>query len=182
MTNNHRSPYSVMGDVPSFTLESPDVRDGGEVPRAARSGIMGAGGEDRSPALSWSGFPEKTRSFVVTCFDPDAPTASGFWHWVVVDIPAEVTSLPANAGSEDADLPSGAFAVNNDAGFPGFVGAAPPPGHGEHRYVYAVHAVDVDELPDVDENSSPAFVCFTLFSHTLARAELTTTFEARAKA
>jgi Raf kinase inhibitor-like YbhB/YbcL family protein len=139
---------------------------------AQRSGIFGAGGSDTSPQLSWSGFPAETKSFVVTCYDPDAPTASGFWHWAVVDIPASVTSLPTGAGDEQGSaLPPGAFQLENDGRLRGFLGAAPPQGHGKHRYFFVVHAVDVPAL-GVPHGASNALLGFNLFSHTLARAML----------
>nr|WP_221442450.1 YbhB/YbcL family Raf kinase inhibitor-like protein [Nocardiopsis algeriensis] len=166
-----------MPQVASFTLASDDVADGRVLPPAQVSGIMGAGGEDVSPHLSWSGFPEGTQSFAVTCFDPDAPTASGFWHWSVANIPAEVTELARGAGDGSA-LPGSAVTLRNDAGSRRYVGAAPPPGHGPHRYFFVVHAVDVPSLP-VDEESSPAFLGFNLFSHTLGRAHLTPVYEQR---
>ena len=128
-----------------------------------------------SPQLSWTGFPPETKSFVVTCFDPDAPTPSGFWHWVVVNLPASVTSLDTGAGASDDTLPDGAFHVRSDFGTRAFGGAAPPPGDQVHRYFFVVHAVDVDKL-DVDGDASPAVVSFNLAFHTLARAIIAPTY------
>ncbi|MBH0779531.1 YbhB/YbcL family Raf kinase inhibitor-like protein [Nocardia bovistercoris] len=173
------NPYDALPKVPAFTLTSDDVTDGAPLNNEQVSGVFGAGGKDISPQLSWSGFPAETKSFAVTVFDPDAPTASGFWHWAVADIPASVTSLAAGAGSEnegEGALPSGAVTVRNDAGFAGYVGAAPPAGHGPHRYFVVVHAVDVESL-GIDGSVSPALLGFNLFSHTLARAVLVGTYE-----
>ena len=165
-------PYQFLEQVPSFEVTSDDVTDGGEMPPAQRSGAMGVdGGEDRSPQLSWSGFPEGTRSFAVTVYDPCAPTASGFWHWAVADIPADVTSLPSGAGSDGGSLPAGAVTLRNDAGTRGYTGAAPPPGHGEHRYYVVVHAVDVPSL-GLPEDASPGYLGFNLSMHTLARGRI----------
>jgi len=164
------TPYDSLPKVPSFRLSSTDIRDGEPLPSAQRSGIFGAGGTDTSPQLSWSGFPSGTRSFVVTCYDPDAPTVSGFWHWAVVDIPAGVWELPAGAGDENGSgLPAGSFQLANDAGMRRFLGAAPPQGHGKHRYFFVVHAVDVPSL-GVPHGATPAFLSFNLFTHTLGRA------------
>ena len=138
---------------------------------------FGCGGGNKSPHLSWSGVPAGTKSLAVTCFDPDAPTGSGFWHWVVFDIPADVTELPRGAGSDDkVGLPEGAIHARNDAGDQAYIGAGPPPGHGPHRYVFAVHALDVDKLGP-DASASPAFVGFNLGFHTLARAVMVPTYE-----
>ena len=171
------NPYDFLPQVPSFPVTSRDVADGAALPMPHVSGVMGAGGEDRSPQLSWSGFPEGTRSFAVTVYDPDAPTASGFWHWAVANIPAVVTELPGGAGDKDApDLPDGAVQLRNDGGFAGYVGAAPPAGHGPHRYFVVVHAVDTERL-DVDADATPAVLGFNLFFHTLARGTLVATYE-----
>jgi len=172
-----RDPYADLPERPWFTVTSDDFADGAKLSQAQVSGIFGAGGEDVSPQLSWSGFPEGTRSFVVTVYDPDAPTASGFWHWAVVDIPAGVTSLPSGAGDEGGQgLPAGAFTLRNDAGITRFVGAAPPEGHGRHNYHVVVHAVDVDSL-GIGPDATPAFLGFNLFFHTLGRARIVGWYE-----
>jgi Raf kinase inhibitor-like YbhB/YbcL family protein len=172
------SPYDFLPSLPTLTVTSETVADGQTLPTPQVSGIMGAGGEDVSPQLSWSGFPGDTASFAVTCFDPDAPTASGFWHWVVCDIPADVTSLPAGAGSGEpaSGLPQAAVTLRNDAGSRRYIGAAPPAGHGPHRYMFAVHAVGVESL-GIGEDASPAFLGFNLFFQAKARGILTATFE-----
>jgi len=170
-------PYSFLPQVPSFEVTSSDCAHGQPFAQPHVSGVMGAGGEDRSPQLSWSGFPEGTKSFAVTVYDPDAPTASGFWHWAVANIPATVTELPSGAGAQGgAELPEGAVQLRNDGGFAGYVGAAPPSGHGPHRYFVVVHAVDTETL-DVDADTTPAVLGFNLFFHTLARATLVATYE-----
>lgn len=176
MPERAQHPYDPLPDVPAFTVTSNDVTDGETLGTAQVSGIMGAGGEDISPHLSWSGFPAETRSFAVTVYDPDAPTASGFWHWAVFNIPASVTELASGAGSDPSELPQGAVMLANDAGARRYIGAAPPEGHGEHRYFTVVHAVDVEDL-GIDADSTPAFLGFNLFSHTLARATLVPVFE-----
>ncbi|MFD6394460.1 YbhB/YbcL family Raf kinase inhibitor-like protein [Nocardia sp. NPDC055029] len=170
------NPYDALPKIPSFTVTSADITDGQPLANDQVSGVFGAGGKDISPQLSWSGFPEGTQSFAVTVYDPDAPTASGFWHWAVANIPASVTSLDAGAGSEGGTLPAGAVTLRNDGGFPGFVGAAPPEGHGPHRYFVVVHAVDVPEL-EVGPDATPAYLGFNLFSHSLGRATLIGTYE-----
>ncbi|CAM3227439.1 hypothetical protein BST27_24520 [Mycobacterium intermedium] len=169
------NPYDALPQLPTFTLTSESVQDGQPLANAQVSGIMGAGGEDVSPQLSWSGFPEETRSFAVTVYDPDAPTLSGFWHWAVANLPATVTELPAGAG-DGSDLPGGALTLANDAGLRRYIGAAPPPGHGVHRYYIAVHAVDVEKL-ELDENATPAYLGFNLFQHAIARAVIHGTYE-----
>jgi Raf kinase inhibitor-like YbhB/YbcL family protein len=165
-------PYENCPQVPSFELTSTDIGHEEALSSAQRSGVMGAGGEDVSPQLSWSGFPPETKSFAVTVYDPDAPTASGFWHWAVFNIPADVTELPRGAGDQKGSgLPSGAIQLKNDAGMTGFLGAAPPEGHGKHRYFTVVHAVDVEKL-DVSPDAACAILGFNLFMHTLARARI----------
>jgi Raf kinase inhibitor-like YbhB/YbcL family protein len=142
------------------------------------SGIFGVpGGEDVSPQLSWTGAPEGTQGYAVTVYDPDAPTGSGFWHWTVTGIPASVHELPEGAGDDSGSgLPAGAVQHRNDAGGARFLGAAPPAGHGPHRYFIVVYALDVADL-GVPADAPPARVGFNLFSHTLARATMVVTAE-----
>jgi Raf kinase inhibitor-like YbhB/YbcL family protein len=165
-------PYDILPPVPSFTVTSTDVTDG--QPLDELFAHTSVGGKNLSPQLSWSGFPAATRGFVVTCFDPDAPTGSGFWHWVLVNLPVSVTSLDRGVDP----LPEGGFCVRNDYGERGYGGSAPPPGDRAHRYVFAVHAIDVDAL-EVTPDASPAYVGFNLAFHTLARATIRPTFQVR---
>jgi Raf kinase inhibitor-like YbhB/YbcL family protein len=171
------NPYDFLPSLPAFTLRSDDIAEGETLATPYLSGIFGAGGEDRSPHLAWEGFPAETQSFAVTCYDPDAPTASGFWHWAVFNLPASVTELAADAGDgTGAKLPDGAVTLANDGGVKRFLGAAPPAGHRPHRYIFAVHAVDVVKL-EVPEAATPAFLGFNLFSHAIGRALLTAVYQ-----
>jgi len=163
------NPYDLLPPAPSFTVTSADVRDGQPL-----SDDQVAAKGNTSPQLSWSDVPEGTQSFVVTCFDPDAPTPSGYWHWVLVDLPADVTSLDTGAASDP--LPGKAFHCRNDGGEKGFLGAAPPPGDQVHRYFYVVHAVK-DESLGVDSDASPAVVSFNLAFKTLGRAIIHGTYQ-----
>jgi len=180
--SNGNDPFAGLPEVPSFTLTSTTFKDGERWGPAQHSGLFGVpGGEDKSPQLSWEGFPEGTKSFAVTVYDPEAPTQSGFWHWVVANIPAGVTSLPEGAGDESGSgLPEGAFQLRNDAGVRQFIGAAPPAGHGEHRYFVVVHALDVEDL-GIPEDATPAFHGFNMSGHILGRATLLATAETPAE-
>jgi Raf kinase inhibitor-like YbhB/YbcL family protein len=153
----------------TFTITSDSLSDGGVLPDAQVQAIG-----NRSPHLKWADAPEGTKSFAVTCYDPDAPTGSGFWHWTVANIPSDVTELAE--GASPASLPAGAVEGRTDFGEPGFGGAAPPPGHGPHRYIFTVFAVDMDKLDVTGEDSGAKFG-FNLHFHTLAKASITATYE-----
>jgi Raf kinase inhibitor-like YbhB/YbcL family protein len=131
---------------------------------------FGCSGGNQSPHLAWSDAPEGTESFAVTCYDPDAPTGSGFWHWVVVNIPSDVTELAAGTGSAGGSLPEGALQTRTDFGQPGYGGPCPPQGDHPHRYLFTVHAVG-GSLP-VAEDTSAAVIGFQLHFNTLATATL----------
>jgi Raf kinase inhibitor-like YbhB/YbcL family protein len=165
------NPYDLLPAVPSFAVTSDDVTDGQPL-----SGAQVAAEGNTSPQLSWSGAPEGTRSFTVTCFDPDAPTPSGFWHWALVDLPADTTSLAAGAGAPGASLPGSAFMLRNDGGEAGFMGAAPPPNDQPHRYFFVVHAVGEESL-GIDADASNAVMSFNLVFKTLGRAIVHGTYQ-----
>ncbi|APR78923.1 Phospholipid-binding protein [Minicystis rosea] len=160
----------------TFRLFSNDLHDGGVLPTAHVFNGFGHHGENRSPHLAWEGVPEGTKSLVLTMYDPDAPTGSGFWHWVVVDIPPRATELRAGAGTGSVPLPPDARQTRTDLGTAGYVGAAPPPG-APHRYVFTLHAVSVDTLP-VPNDASGALVGFFTNMNKVGEASFTVTYGA----
>jgi Raf kinase inhibitor-like YbhB/YbcL family protein len=138
---------------------------------------MGAGGDNRSPALAWEGAPAGTKSFALTMYDPDAPTGSGWWHWVVYDLPASATGLPEGAGAAaGTGLPAGAKQGRTDFGSKEYGGAAPPPGHGPHRYIFTLYALNTDKL-DVPADASAAYVGFMIHFAKLGEAKLTASYQ-----
>lgn len=164
-------PFARLPEAATFTVSSTSVRDGAAWAPEQLSG------KDVSPQLTWTGAPEGTKSYAVTVYDPDAPTGSGFWHWAVADIPATCTELPEGAGDDTGSgLPAGAFQLLNDARLARFVGAAPPAGHGPHRYYVVVHALDVESI-GVPADATPALLGFVMSGHILGRAVLMATAE-----
>lgn len=164
-------PYDSLPPVPSFTVSSHELVDGAPMPHSATE----AGGSI-SPQLHWEGFPPETRSFALTCFDPDAPTPSGWWHWMILDLAPEQTSLPQGAGKSDLELDGAAFHIRVDHGGSDYFGAAPPKGDRPHRYIFAIHALDLDTL-GLDDEATPAACAAQMLSHTIARATITVTHE-----
>jgi len=159
----------------TFTVKSSSFKDGdylGQAHILSADFGFGCAGGNQSPHLSWSGAPQGTKSFAITCFDPDAPTGSGFWHWLVVNIPPGVTELALDAGNPKAPkLPAGALQTRNDVGTMGYIGPCPPEGDHPHRYLFTVFAVGTDKL-QVTADSSAALIGFQLHFNTLAKAAI----------
>ena len=159
-------PYSLLPEVPTFSLTSRDIKDGELMD--IRHSIDGAG---MSPHLAWSDAPEETKSFAISCFDPDAPTPSGFWHWTVLNLSNRLRSVARDYGNIDFPLPKKAVRAINDRGTPAYHGAAPPPGDHPHRYIFAVHALDT--MLDLEDGIACTPAAFTMVFHTIARATIT---------
>jgi Raf kinase inhibitor-like YbhB/YbcL family protein len=156
----------------TFMLESPGLAAGAKIPNAQVYDGFGCSGRNRSPALRWSGAPAGTKSFAVTMYDPDAPTGSGWWHWVVINIAAAVSELPEGAGSANGKIPGGALQGRTDFGTAGYGGPCPPAGDKPHRYIVTVFALKTEKL-DVAGDSSPAMIGFMINANVLAKASFT---------
>jgi Raf kinase inhibitor-like YbhB/YbcL family protein len=167
----------VLWAVPSvaaeFRLSSPVAKDKGTIGNEQVFNGFGCTGGNVSPELVWENAPKETKSFALTVYDPDAPTGSGWWHWVIFNIPPSVTKLPANAGKVDSGLaPKGGIQSVTDFGTPGYSGPCPPQGDKPHRYIFTVHALKVDQLP-LKAEASGAMVGFYLNQNRLAKAMFT---------
>jgi Raf kinase inhibitor-like YbhB/YbcL family protein len=164
---------ATLAHAAGFTLTSPDIKANGMIDRKFEFKGFGCDGENKSPALKWSGAPKDTRSFAVNVYDPDAPTGSGWWHWYVVNLPADTTELKADAGAVGgANLPKGAAQVKTDFGAAGFGGVCPPQGDKPHRYIFTVHALKTDKL-DIPADASAALAGFMVNANTIAKASFT---------
>ncbi|KQW30980.1 hypothetical protein ASE36_01405 [Rhizobium sp. Root274] len=161
--------FATQAQAAEFSLSSPDLHNGGILAGAQVANSFGCSGQNISPALTWSDAPEGTKSFAVSLYDPDAPTGSGFWHWVMFNIPADVTALQAGI-SPEAGAPAGAVQSRADAGYSGFLGACPPEGQ-THTYVFTVTALDTAKL-DLDSTASGALIGFMTNAHALAKASI----------
>jgi Raf kinase inhibitor-like YbhB/YbcL family protein len=162
-----------LAQAAGFTLTSPDIKAGSTIAKRFEFNGFGCSGENKSPALKWSGAPKGTKSFVVTVYDPDAPTGSGWWHWTVANIPATVTELPPDAGAAGgANLPKGATPVRSDYGTAAWGGVCPPPGDKPHRYVFTVYALKSEKL-DLPPDATPALVGFMTHADAIGKASFT---------
>lgn len=157
----------------SFKLHSPEINRHNLIPQRFEFNGFGCAGENKSPVLQWSGAPKGAKSFAVTVYDPDAPTGSGWWHWMVINIPAEVGELKADAGNvSNANLPTGARQVRIDYGMAAWGGTCPPQGDKPHRYIFTVHALKVDKL-DIPADATAALAGFMINANSLGKASFT---------
>ncbi len=161
----------------SFNLNSSDINEGQSLSTDQVFSGFGCTGNNISPSLSWTGAPESTKSFALTVYDPDAPTGSGWWHWVVFNIDSSTTSISRNAGALDSKLaPQGSVQSRTDFGLKGFGGACPPEGHGRHRYQFTLHALNVDTL-QLSDDSSAALVGYMINQHRIAKTTIEAIYE-----
>ncbi|MDY5160207.1 YbhB/YbcL family Raf kinase inhibitor-like protein [Actinotignum urinale] len=168
--------YEPYKDLPAgqvdLHLRSTDFADGASLPETATGAGTRPLGADKNPQLSWDKAPEGTKSLLISCYDPDAPTPSGYWHWVAINVDPETTSIAAGGSN---DMPEGTLTLKNDGGAPTFQGATPPQGHGPHRYIFAVLALDT--VLELDRETRPAIAYFLSRPHVLGRGLLTGTWE-----
>jgi Raf kinase inhibitor-like YbhB/YbcL family protein len=156
-----------------FTITSPQMQSGKQMAMEQVYNSFGCTGKNISPELHWSGVPKGTKSLALTVYDPDAPTGSGWWHWLIFNIDPGTTSLPANAGDANAHLaPAGSVQSRTDFGSVGYGGPCPPPGDKPHHYIFTLFALDVDRL-QLDETASAAMVGFNLNQHAVGKARMT---------
>lgn len=166
----------VSAESPKLTLSSPDLPAKGPMKNEQVFSGFGCSGRNISPALAWKNAPAGTKSFALMAYDPDAPTGSGWWHWVVYNIPASVTSLPAGAGKADGSLlPAGAVQSNTDFGAAGYGGPCPPAGDKPHRYIFTIFALKVEKL-ELPPNPSAAMVGFFVRQNMIQKASVTGTY------
>lgn len=160
----------------SFVLTSPSIGPDSLLTESQLFNGFGCSGKNQSPALKWTGIPEGTKSFAITVYDPDAPTGSGWWHWVVYNIPANVSELPSNAGKQKSDLlPTGAVQGRNDYGTYAFGGACPPPGDKPHRYIFTIYALKIEKI-ELPPDASAALIGFMINSNALGKATFITRY------
>ena len=164
---------STVAQAGDFTLTSPTIGHVDLLSEAQVYNGFGCNGENQSPALKWTAGPEGTKSYAITVYDPDAPTGSGWWHWVVYNIPANVTEIAAGAGDPTGKLlPSGSVQGRSDYGTHAFGGACPPQGDKPHHYIFTVYALKIEKI-DVPYDSSSALIGFMIHTNSLGKASFT---------
>jgi Raf kinase inhibitor-like YbhB/YbcL family protein len=164
---------STLGYASGFRLSSPEIKINRTIPKRFEFNGFGCSGENKSPALKWSGAPKDTKGFAVTVYDPDAPTGSGWWHWVVINIPADVTELPSDAGAlNSTTLPKGAMQMRSDYGTAAWGGTCPPKGDKPHRYIFTVYALKTDKL-DVPADATAALTGYMIHANMISKASFT---------
>ncbi len=161
--------------VQAFEMKSEDISEGHHMDKTFEYKGFGCDGDNLSPMLEWSNPPERTKSFALTVYDPDAPTGSGWWHWIVTDIPKDVSGLPQGAGSRGSQLPKGSQSHSNDFGSKQFGGACPPENDGMHRYQFTVWALP-DEKLSLADDATPALIGYMLNAKSLGKATITATY------
>jgi Raf kinase inhibitor-like YbhB/YbcL family protein len=167
---------STLTNAAGFQLNSLDIKAGSSIDKKFEFNGFGCSGENKSPALRWSGAPAGTKSFAVTVYDPDAPTGSGWWHWSVINVPADVATLNSDAGAAGgANLPKGASHVRIDYGVAAWGGMCPPPGDKPHRYIFTVHALKIDKL-EVPADATAALAGYMINANALGKASFTATY------
>lgn len=166
----------LVAQASGFKLSSPTVKPNSRLSNDEVYKGFGCEGGNTSPALSWKGAPKDTKSFAVTVYDPDAPTGSGWWHWVVINLPASVTSLSAGAGDPSGkNLPAGAVQGRTDFGSAGFGGACPPVGDKPHRYIFTVYALKTDKI-EVPADATAALIGYMINANKIGKASFTATY------
>jgi hypothetical protein len=164
---------STLANASGFNLSSPEIKPNSMMNKSFEFNGFGCSGENKSPELKWSGAPKDTKSFAVTMYDPDAPTGSGWWHWVVINIPADVNELAANAGTSDSTtLPKGAMQGRTDFGVSAWGGVCPPQGDKPHRYIFTIYALKTDKL-DIPKDATAALTGYMIHANMLGKASFT---------
>ena len=164
---------STLSYAAGFKLSSPELKPNKLMPKSFEFNGFGCSGENKSPALVWSGVPKGTKSFALTVYDPDAPTGSGWWHWVVIDIPANVHELHANAGAlNSTTLPAGAVQVRTDFGVAAWGGPCPPKGDKPHHYIFTLYALKTDKL-EIPADATAALTGYMIHGNMLAKTSFT---------
>ena len=167
---------STLTYASNFKLSSPEIKANSTIPKSFEFNGFGCSGENKSPILKWSGAPKNTKSFAVTVYDPDAPTGSGWWHWLVTNIPVDVTELASNAGAiNSTTLPKDAVQGRADYGMAAWGGTCPPQGDKPHHFIFTVYALKVDKL-GIPSDATAALTGYMIHANMIDKASFTATY------